>query len=387
MSCPACRHDGMNGFHHEPSVPANSNVLLDDPAAARAFPTGAITLGHCPQCGFISNVDFDDELAEYSQRYEETQGFSARFLEFATDLATHWVYRYDLTGKDVLEIGCGKGEFLVLMADAGIGSGIGIDPGVKPERIVTQHADKLTWMPRRFTAEDDDLVGDAIVCRHTLEHIPNVFGFLSGIRRAIGDRLDTVVLFELPDTQRILDEVAFWDVYYEHCAYFTQGSVARLFERCGFEILDLRLEYDGQYLIVEARPVAEGTIPRPWGHDDLERIDAAIDHFAREFDAMTSTWRSRLAALATDNKTSVAWGANSKAVSFLAVTGDHVAGAVDINPHKQGTYIAGTGHEILAPADLARLQPDLVVAMNPIYLAEIQADLDRFGVAAELVGL
>ena len=43
------------------------------------------------------------------------------------------------------------------------------------------------------------------------------------VRRAIGDRLDTVVLFELPDVERVLREVAFWDVYYEHCSYFTLG--------------------------------------------------------------------------------------------------------------------------------------------------------------------
>ncbi len=385
--CPACGRAGLEGFHAEASVPANSNVLLNSAAAARSFPTGTITLGHCAGCGFISNVTFDDGLAEYGQRYEETQGFSARFLEFATDLAAGWVHRYDLTGKDVLEIGCGKGEFLVLMAEAGIGHGTGIDPGVKPDRIDTAHGERLTWLPRKFTATDTDLVGDAIVCRHTLEHIPDVFVFLSGIRTAIGDRLDTVVLFELPDTQRILDEIAFWDIYYEHCAYFTQGSVARLFERCGFEVLDLRLEYDGQYLIVEARPVGPGVAPRAWGYDDLPAIDAGIDRFAAGYAAMTATWSGRLAALAAAGKRSVVWGANSKAVSFLGVAGDAVAAAVDINPHKQGTFLAGTGHEILAPAQLAALQPDLVVAMNSIYLDEIQGDLDRHGVAAELVGL
>ncbi len=377
----------MDAFHFEPSVPANSNVLLTDAGSARAFPTGSIRLGHCAQCGFISNVEFDDGLAEYSQRYEETQGFSARFLEFAKALAAGWVERYDLAGKRVLEIGCGKGEFLVLMAEAGIGAGIGIDPGVKPDRIDTAAADRLTWLPRRFTPEDGDLVGDAIVCRHTLEHIPDVYDFLSGIRRAIGSRTNTVMLFELPDTQRILDEVAFWDVYYEHCAYFTQGSVARLFERCGFEVRDLRLEYDGQYLIVEALPVADGAEPTPWGVDDRGAIESGIDHFVAGYEAMTAMWSDRLAALTAEGKTSVVWGANSKAVAFLAATGDHVAAAVDINPHKQGTFIAGSGHEIVSPAHLAELQPDLVVAMNPIYLAEIQADLDRHGVDAELVGL
>ncbi len=386
-ACPACGHRGMTGFHREPEVPANSNLLLDDPELAINFPRGAIELGHCSVCGFIANTAFDPELAEYGQRYEETQAFSARFLEFAESLAEGWIDRYDLHGKRVLEIGCGKGEFLTLMAERGIGHGVGIDPGVKPERISSSFEGRVEWLPRLFTPEDVDLIGDAVVCRHTLEHVHPAGEFLAGIRRAIGDRLDTVLLFELPDTQRILDEVAFWDVYYEHCAYFTQGSVARLFERCGFQLLDVRYEYDGQYLIVEARPVAPDDPVTPWGYDDLGAIERGIDHFSAGYADMSTAWRQRLAELTQRGGTSVVWGASSKAVAFLAVTGDHVAAAVDINPYKHGSYMAGTGHPVIAPEALASMQPDLVVAMNPIYMKEIQGDLDRLGVRAALVAL
>ncbi len=225
------------------------------------------------------------------------------------------------------------------------------------------------------------------MCRHTLEHVYPVGEFLSGIRRAIGDRSDTVLLFELPDSQRILDEVAFWDVYYEHCAYFTQGSVARVFERCGFRVLDVRYEYDGQYLIVEARPAAPGDPVTPWGHDDLAAIAAGIDRFGAGYADMSASWRRRLEELSRRGGTSVVWGASSKAVAFLAAAGEYVAAAVDINPYKHGSYMAGTGHPVVAPETLASMQPELVVAMNPIYIEEIQADLDRLGVGAELVAL
>ena len=62
--------------------------------------------------------------------------------------------------------------------------------------------------------------------------------FIATIRRSIGERPDTVVFFQIPNARYVLCDVAFWDIYYEHCSYFTPGSLARLFRRSGFEVLD-----------------------------------------------------------------------------------------------------------------------------------------------------
>ena len=61
--------------------------------------------------------------------------------------------------------------------------------------------------------------------------------------------------------------------------------------------------------------------------------------------------------------------------------------AVDINPYKRGTFMAGTGQEIVGPEFLRVYKPDVVIAMNPIYRNEIQQDLNKLGVTAELVTL
>ncbi len=70
----------------------------------------------------------------------------------------------------------------------------------------------------------------------------------------------------------------------------------------------------------------------------------------------------------------VVWGAGSKGVSFLNVLGtsgviDYV---VDINPHKQGCYIPGTGQQVVSPNALADIKPQVVIAMNPLYTDEIE---------------
>jgi len=382
--CPACSSTNREVFHRQESVPANSCLLLPTSTEAREFPGGSIELALCHACGFISNTEFDPALAEYSQRYEETQAFSPRFVEFARSLATRWVKQYDLTGRTVLEIGCGKGEFLAMMAEAGVGHGIGIDPGVHPERLETATADRLEWIKDFYTAGHADIDADAVVCRHTLEHILPVAEFLALIRTAVGDRFDVPILFELPDAQRVLDEVAFWDVYYEHCSYFTAGSLARLFERCGFEVLNLDLAYDGQYLLIESRPAPAGNPVVRWPVDDIAAVVSGAGSFRAEYRRTIERWSRRLAAVDGDV---VIWGAGSKGVAFLAEVGDRIAAAVDINPHKHGMFIAGSGHEIIAPDGLINLDPELVIAMNPIYTAEIQHTLDELGVDAELVAL
>jgi hypothetical protein len=349
-----------------------------------------MTLTLCRGCGFLFNADFDETLSEYSARYEETQGYSDRFVTFARDLASTWVDKYDLQDRTVIEIGCGSmGEFLQFMVEAGAGKGIGIDPALNVERIKANSPEKFEWIADFYSEQYTHLQADAVVCRHTLEHISDVRSFMQMVRRAIGDRTDSIVLFELPDVRRVLEEVAFWDVYYEHCSYFSLGSLARLFRETGFEVLHLDVEYGDQYLIIEARPSDVPAVGQPLEvEDDLDVLKAGASHYREQYAKILEKWSSEFAELARSGGRSVIWGAGSKGVSFLTNLGtDAIEYAVDINPTKHGFYMAGMGQEIVGPEFLASYDPALVVAMNPIYLAEIQADLDRLGLGARLVAV
>ncbi len=75
------------------------------------------------------------------------------------------------------------------------------------------------------------------------------------------------------------------------------------------------------------------------------------------------------------------WGAGSKGVAFLTTLGltDEVAYAIDINPHKQGMFMPGTGHPVVGPDSLHQSPPDVVIVMNPVYLDEIRSALARGG--------
>ena len=390
LPCPCCGGMNVRIFFGEDSVPQNSCLLLDDPGTAANFPRGELQIGFCDDCGFITNTAFEPGSAEYSQRYEETQGFSGRFMAFAEELAERWVEDYQLHDRTVLEIGCGKGEFLIEMAKAGAGHCIGIDPGVHPERIDDPAAADIEWIIDFYDERYSHLDADVVICRHTLEHIPNVAEFLTSIRNAIGDRPDTVILFELPDVARILTEIAFWDIYYEHCSYFSLGSLARVFRRTGFEVVELSREYDDQYLLIAAKPSTVPAAGEPLvQEDDLDELRRGVEHFRTGYEALVEEWRKRLVELRENEGQAVIWGSGSKGVSFISNLdiSTEVAAAVDINPHKWGKFMVGSNHEIISPEKLTDIQPELVVAMNPIYLGEIGDDLRQLGVDTTLLAL
>jgi hypothetical protein len=88
-----------------------------------------------------------------------------------------------------------------------------------------------------------------------------------------------------------------------------------------------------------------------------------------------------LRAHRADGRRAAIWGAGSKGVAFLTTlgVGEDIAYGVDVNPHKAGKFLAGTGHAVVGPEDLTAEPPDVVVATNAIYLPEIRAELDARG--------
>lgn len=387
--CLSCGSGGLTSFYRIEKIPVHSCLLMKSRQEAVEFPRGDLDLVFCEHCGFIQNSAFDAGVHDYSPMYEETQGFSARFRQFASELAADYIEEYSLQGKSILEIGCGKGEFLVLMCEIGNCTGIGIDPGYRPDRLQKEEVERIEFIQDFYSEKYAHLKADMVLCRHTLEHIQPVGEFMSTIRRAIGDREETLVSFELPDTERILDEQAFWDIYYEHCSYFSLGSLARLFKSSGFGVLKLSRAFDDQYLLIDARPGTPSQEESLPGENDMDRLKSLVGKFKTELPKKIRKWQEFFSDVRSRGQKSVIWGSGSKAVAFLTTLGltDEVTCITDINPYRHGMFMPGTGHEIVPPAELANIRPDVVVAMNPIYLEEIEKDLREMDLKPKLLAV
>jgi SAM-dependent methyltransferase len=389
VACHSCGAQEMTIFYEIEHIPAHSCLLMPTREAAVSYPKRDLRLGFCHACGFIQNTVFDPSVHEYSTKYEETQAFSPRFNQFSKDLCQRLIERYDLHGKDVLEIGCGKGEFLVLLCEMGANRGIGIDPGYISERTTSEAASRIQFIQDFYSEKYTHLQADFVCCRHTLEHIQPTREFVRMVRHAIGDRPETIVFFEVPDVSRILKEQVFVDIYYEHCSYFSLGSLARLFRSCGFEVLDLAKDFDDQYLLIEARP-GSGAVGRVFEcENDLDELVQDVKLFEVSYRQQLHAWKRKLQQISEREQRAVLWGAGSKAVSFcttLGVNGE-LEYLVDVNPHKHGKFLPGTGHKVVPPQFLKDYRPDVVIAMNPIYCNEIRGDLAQMGVNAELLAV
>lgn len=386
--CFSSSANGKTSFYTVEDVPANSVLLVRSREEALSFPTGKIELALCPETGFITNQAFDEDLVNYNAEYEETQGFSGTFSAFHRRLAEDLIERYDLRGKRILEIGCGKGEFLTLLCELGDNDGVGFDPAYRPERNTSPAAERITFIQDFYSETYADVTADFVCCKMTLEHIPDVADFVGMVRRAVGDNRDTVVFFQVPDVRRVLRDVAFWDVYHEHCSYFSAGSLARLFRSQDFKVLSLWTDYDDQYLMIEARPGTDETVSDAplEGEESPEELVSDVERFAADVRQRLDAWRTVLAERHRDGQRVALWGGGSKAVAFLTTLGlsDEIGAVVDINPFKHGTFLPGTAHEVVAPEALTANPPDVVVIMNPIYHDEIQVDLQRLGLTPAL---
>lgn len=378
--CPVCGSGEQRVFYRAGELPVHSTLLMPGRDEARAFPRRPLELAWCERCGFVYNHLFDPTVHRYSAQCEESQAASPVFSRWLDGLVERLVSGHAVRGQRVLEIGCGKGDFLARLCAAGNNTGIGYDPAYVPGRVTDDPGLQVHTRPWSKASGIHD--ADVVACRHTLEHIAPVGAFLRDLREAIGER-DTLVFFDLPDTARVLREGAFWDIYYEHCSYFTAESLHLAFAKAGFEVLEQWPDYAGQFLMLLARPASDSRPALAAPEHDMHRQVAA---FGQAVACQLAHWQAFLGAARTAGERVAVWGGGSKASAFLCQLegATFIEQVVDINPKKQGFCIPGAGQQVVAPEALLHSRPQHVVLMNPVYRGEVEGMLRTLGLSTRV---
>jgi len=382
--CPICDSPHVEMFFESLNIPVHCNVLHTSRDGAVHVPRGDLRLGFCSNCGHLYNYAFNERLVTYAETYENSLHFSPRFQLYAEELATNLIGRYNIRNKNIIEIGCGKGEFLKLLCDIGNNRGVGFDKSFEPANINNIENERFTVVQDHYDERYADYAADFLCCRHVLEHIASPREFLTTIRRAIGSREECAAYFEVPNGLFTLRDFGIWDLIYEHCSYFTPHSLRSLFNVCGFHVTNVAEQYNGQFLGAEALPGGRGKAAEA---EPLNELVQYVSAFAKNYQESIVMWERRFEQFRTSGRRVVVWGGGSKGTTFLNVLAEasNVEFVVDLNPRKHAKFVAGTGQQIVAPTFLTEYKPDVLIVMNPIYVDEIRTLASQLEIQSEVL--
>jgi len=323
------------------------------PDEARNCIKGDVVLVQDMETGLIFNQAFKPELMQYDADYQNEQAVSPIFREHLNEITG--IIKNHFHNHKLIEVGCGKGFFLEHLLAQGF-EVTGLDPtyeGSNPNVI------------KEYFSPEVGLRANGIILRHVLEHVQDPVAFLSHIRDSNGG--GGKIYIEVPCFDWICKRRAWFDIFYEHVNYFRISDFRRIFGR----VYESGHTFGGQYLYVIADL---STIRKP-------KADGS-DHFDFPPDFVNAV--DRYACLIKEQRVehgrqhhSIIWGGASKGVIFalfMQRAGAQVDFVVDINPAKQGKYLAATGLKVFSPEEmLSQAEPGSnIFVMNGNYLLEIR---------------
>lgn len=323
-------------------LPVFQNRMYSSREEARSCVKGDMVLAENLSSGLVSNIAFRPELLEYDADYQNEQGNSPVFQRHLGEVAD--LIEATMGYDDLVEVGCGKGLFLELLA--GRGADIkGYDP--------TYEGDSPR-IAKQYFSKNLGITGKGLILRHVLEHIKDPVEFLLALKEANGG--SGTIYIEVPCFDWICSHRAWFDVFYEHVNYFRLSDFQRIFGN----VVETRRSFNGQYLSVIA-DLSSVQVPVRDAHD--------APNFPMDF---TATLEPRTMDDA------VVWGGASKGVIFSLMmerAGAAVKTLIDINPAKQGRFLPATGIQVQPPNEVLPGLRDgsTIYVMNSNYLPEIKA--------------
>lgn len=329
------------------------------PAAAQNFPDADnlqkdhgidLDIWQCSGCGL---VQISNEPVPYYKQVIRASSISEEMKDFRIKQFTEFLKKYSLTGKKVVEIGCGRGEYLSLMKQSGALT-YGIEDS--QESVVFCKKSGLNVTKGYIEKPDDKIKNtpfDAFFILNFLEHFPNPNSALKGICNNLTD--DGIGMVEVPNFDMILRKKIFSEFITDHLFYFTKDTLRSTLTINGFEVIECN-ELFHDYIIsaiVRKRKQLDISVFYKYQTKIKNGLEKYINRFGK-------------------NKTAV-WGAGHQALAIISLTNlsNKVKYVIDSAIFKQGKYTPGTHIPIVSPDSLNNDPVDAIIVITGGYSNEV----------------
>ena len=285
----------------------------------------------CPQCGLLQ---LDCEPVPYFREVVRAAGISPAMADFRSTQFQQFVSDFGLADSAIVEIGCGRGEYLsILQTHAPKASGI--EYGESALRDCQARGLSVSrFYPGETTGSISGAPFAGFLILHFLEHVPDLRGFLKGIRANLTD--GAVGLIEVPNADMILREKLVAELMVDHLYYFTERTLRLALEMNGFEVISCSAKWHEYNLSAIVRV----------------RQDPSLEAFAQSIPLLRVQLDEFIAHHPREEV--VVWGAGHQSFAALAMheLGDRIAYIVDSAPFKQGRRSPASRIPIRSPRDL-----------------------------------
>jgi SAM-dependent methyltransferase len=335
VACPVCGSAKFAPFFQSREWSASGRYLREKEEYARAEPI-PILMDYCEQCGLIRQKPD----AEVHLDYAEIDRDTAKQLP---DYAQHILESLSQFGVEpndfVVEVGANDGTFLKALREAGYRNVMGVEPSRRLADKASESGFPIynNYFGRELAAKLAGLHGPAraVICRHTLEHVPDIRDLTQGIADILAP--DGLAFIEVPDTDWVVSELFAHEIWDEHLTYFRASSLAELVRSVG--LVPARLQ---RTRFRDTRNLLCWSIKNPLQPVTPELIEdtttpADLASFQSRWDAFAARLRAEISAAP---KPVVAIGAAHIQLNFLNFAGldSCVDMMIDDDPAKAGRY-------------------------------------------------